>query len=218
MAPAARIIAILREPASFLRSLHLQLVQNRLESERRLGAAISLEPYRRRGERIPRSCYRPQALLYSERVHYAEQLRRFHAAFPAEQVLVLIYEDFRADNESTVRAVQRFLAVDDSVALARSDANPSVSVRSVQIDRVKHALRAGSGPLPRALRAAGRRLTTPGARALGSRAARGLLYGPPGAADEQLMLELRRRFKPEVVQLSEYLGRDLVRWGYDAID
>ena len=30
------------------------------------------------------------------------------------------------------------------------------------------------------------------------------------------MLELRRRFKPEVVALSEYLGRDLVTlWGYD---
>ena len=32
------------------------------------------------------------------------------------------------------------------------------------------------------------------------------------------MLELRRRFKPEVVALSEYLGRDLVSlWGYEQI-
>ena len=30
------------------------------------------------------------------------------------------------------------------------------------------------------------------------------------------MLELRRRFTPEVVALSEYLDRDLVSlWGYD---
>jgi hypothetical protein len=33
------------------------------------------------------------------------------------------------------------------------------------------------------------------------------------------MTELRRRFKPEVVALSEYLGRDLVTlWGYDRVD
>jgi hypothetical protein len=33
------------------------------------------------------------------------------------------------------------------------------------------------------------------------------------------MLELRRRFKPEVTALSEYLGRDLVAlWGYDHLD
>jgi hypothetical protein len=40
---------------------------------------------------------------------------------------------------------------------------------------------------------------------------------PP--TDESFMLELRRRFKPEVVALSEYLSRDLVGlWGYDNLD
>ena len=34
-----------------------------------------------------------------EHVRYVEQLRRYHAEFPPEQVLVLIYDDFRADNE-----------------------------------------------------------------------------------------------------------------------
>jgi hypothetical protein len=33
------------------------------------------------------------------------------------------------------------------------------------------------------------------------------------------MLELRRRFKPEVEALSEYLRRDLVKlWRYDELD
>jgi hypothetical protein len=33
------------------------------------------------------------------------------------------------------------------------------------------------------------------------------------------MLELRRRFRPEVQAVSEYLGRDLLgEWGYDTID
>ncbi len=43
--------------------------------------------------------------MYSEHVRYVEQLRRYHAVFPAEQVLVLIYDDFRADNEATLRRV-----------------------------------------------------------------------------------------------------------------
>ena len=42
-------------------------------------------------------------------------------------------------------------------------------------------------------------------------------YTPP--PDEQLMLELRRRYAPEVEALSEYLGRDLVaEWGYARIE
>ena len=48
---------------------------------------------------------------------------------------------------------------------------------------------------------------------------RRLVYGEPGRADERVMLELRRRFKGEVVALSEHLDRDLVgRWGYDQLD
>ena len=101
--PGARLIAILREPASFLRSLHLQLLQNHIETERSLRRALALEPARRQGRRIPRRSPRPQALLYSERVRYVEQLRRYRAVFPEEQLLVLIYDDFRAENEATVR-------------------------------------------------------------------------------------------------------------------
>ena len=45
-----------------------------------------------------------------------------------------------------------------------------------------------------------------------------VLYASPPPPDEQLMLELRRRFKGEVVALSEFLDRDLVSlWGYDGI-
>ena len=63
--PDARIIAILREPASFLRSLHLQSVQNHAETETDFRKAIALEQRRRQGQAIPgtpsgrRSCCIP---------------------------------------------------------------------------------------------------------------------------------------------------------------
>ncbi len=48
---------------------------------------------------------------------------------------------------------------------------------------------------------------------------RRVLYGRPAEADEDVMRELRVRFKGEVVALSEYLGRDLVNeWGYDRVE
>ena len=73
--PDARIIAILREPASFLRSLHLQFVQTYVETESDLRKALALEDARREGREIPRYTYWPQALLYSEHVRYVEQLQ-----------------------------------------------------------------------------------------------------------------------------------------------
>lgn len=57
--PDARIIAVFREPAGFLRSLHLQLLRNRVEDQRDLRRAIALEEYRSHGGRIARSSNRP---------------------------------------------------------------------------------------------------------------------------------------------------------------
>jgi Sulfotransferase family len=214
--PGARIVAVLREPASFLRSLHMQFVQVHLEPEKNLRKAISLEQARREGRSLPPNRYWPRATLYSEHVRYVEQLRRYHERFGPEQVLVLIYEDFRRENEATVRRVQRFLGVEDSGPIVVTDANPTVSVRSPRLNALVHAVAAGDGPLPRAVQTvagklAPRRLSRESAVAIRDR----LLYGRPQPPDEALMVELRRRFKPEVEALSEYLDRDLVSfWGY----
>jgi hypothetical protein len=218
--PDARIIAILREPASFLRSLHLQLLQNRHECEKDFRKAMALEAARREGREIPSHSTWPRALLYSDRVRYVEQLRRFHAVFPPEQVLVLIYEDFQRDNEAAVRTVLRFLDVDDTPPIPAIKANPTVRVRSVRFDRTTRALQVGRSPAWRALRATVKALTPLRFRRdVLYPIRRRAVYGKPRQADEDFMIELRRRFKGEVVALSEYLGRDLVAlWGYRDVD
>jgi hypothetical protein len=215
--PAARIVAILREPASFLHSLHLQFVQAHVETETDLRKALSLEQARRNGQHIPARSHRPQVLMYSEHVRYADQLRRYHSVFPAEQVLVLIYDDFRSDNEATLRRVLRFLEVDDAAASGVRDANPTVRVRTPRLHGLVHAISVGDGPASRAFRAstraiAPRRLTRESAVAIRDR----LFFTTPKPPDERLMRELRDHYRPEVIALSEYLGRDLVAlWGYD---
>jgi hypothetical protein len=211
LAPNARVVAILREPAGFLRSLHMQHLQDHVERERDLRRAIANERVVRAGATVRR---------YSDRVRYVEQLRRYERALGRERMLVLVYEDFRADNEATVRRVLRFLGVDDAVAIEPLEANPTVRMRSVRLARLLHALRTGRGPIFAALNPAVRVLAPARLRAWALRTVRRrVLYGDPGAPDERLMSELRRRFAPEVVALSEYLGRDLVSlWGYDRLD
>jgi hypothetical protein len=210
--PDARIIAILREPASFLRSLHLELVQDHVEPEHDLGRAIALEQARREDPEHP-------GLVYPEYVQYVEQLRRYHAVFPPEQVLILIYDDFRADNEATVRRVLRFLAVDERSPVAVTEANPSVRVRSLGLYTRVRSLYLGESATAASLKRAIKALTPQRMRRSALDAfRRRVLYGKPLPADEQLMHELRLRFEGEVIALSEYLDRDLVAlWGYDDI-
>jgi hypothetical protein len=221
--PDARIIAVLREPTSFLRTYHLQNVRSRIENERDLRKALALEPARHEGKRIPRSARAPNRLFYSEHVRYVEQLRRFRAVFPANQMLVLIYEDFRRDNESTVRRVLRFLEVNDTLPLAKVETKRArTAVRFRGLHRVALAVRQArreperAGRLSRAVDA----LTPSQLRSDAvENALRRVIFAVPPPPDEQFDLELRRRFKPEVQALSEFLSRDLVSfWGYDDLD
>jgi hypothetical protein len=219
MQPRARIIAILREPASFLRSVHLQMLQNNAESETDFRKALELDDARRENRAIPRHAYWPQALIYSERVRYVEQLRRYHEAFPPDQVLVLIYDDFRRENEATMREVLRFLEVDENHPIGPLEANPTVALRSKRFNQLRHTMVRGQGPLVQAVRATGKALTTERMRhALYYRNIWRASFREPPPPDESFMRELRERLKPEVVAVSDYLGRDLVtEWGYDAV-
>ncbi|HTR89560.1 MAG TPA: sulfotransferase, partial [Solirubrobacteraceae bacterium] len=221
MCPDARLIAILREPASFLRSLHLQLLRDHIESERDLGRALALEPARTGGREIPRRSHLPQLLLYSRHVRYVEQLRRYGELFARERLLVLIYDDFLDDNEGTLGAVLRFLELEGHVAVRPTTANATVRrMRSQRLDELLGAVSVGRGPISLTAKRAIKTLTPAAARSAALKGTRRhLVYGRPDPPDERLMLELRGRFRDEVVALSEYLERDLVAlWGYDSLD
>ena len=215
--PTAKIVAVLREPVSFLRSLHLQFLEAYIETEPDFGRALALEQSRREGRDIPRDTYWPQMLLYSEHVRYVEQLRRYREVFAPEQMLVLAYEDFRSDNEATVRVVLRFLEVEDSHTVESVQANPSVRPRSQRANALVQALTVGRGPLAGAVKRPLKALTPQGPRRRALDAfRRRMIYAEPLAPDERLTGQLRGRFKPAVFALSEYLERDFVGlWGYD---
>ncbi len=218
MQPDAQLIAILREPASFLRSLHLSFLEGGNEAEPNLRRAMSLEAARRAGGDIPPCSHRPQLLQYSEHVRYVEQLYRYRARFAPEQMLVLIYDDFRADNEATVREVLRFLEVDDEFPVAVKWVNASRhSGRSQRVGQIMDSLSRGRGPLARSTRATVKALTTMPVRHAVRRGV-GHLMSADKPREDSFMSELRVRFKPEVEALSDYLDRDLVAlWGYEDI-
>jgi len=214
----AQIVAILREPAGFLRSLHLQLLQSGVETEPDLATAMGLEEARRSAAAGERGSFWRQALLYSQQVRYVEQLRSYAQRFGRERLLVLVYDDFRADNERTARDVLRFIGVDDTVALEHAQANPTVRVRDSKASEAVRAVTIGRGPLARETKALVKSVVPrPVRRGAVRTLTRTLVKRKPPPADEVLMAELRRRFTGQVQAASEYLQRDLVSlWGYDA--
>ena len=217
--PDARIIAILREPVSFLRSLHRQWLRHYVETEVDFAKAIELERPRHLGQQMPVSTYWPKALFYTDHARYAGQLRRFEQHFPRDRMLVLIYDDYVRDNAAAVRTVLRFLDVDDSVPIIARRSNESLHVQSPHIHgTLRRLIVADSRPLKLVKRSLKAITPMTQRQRLLQTVRKRLVFGEPPPADDQFSIELRRRLKPEVVALSEYLDRDLVSlWGYDRL-
>ena len=150
---------------------------------------------------------------------YMDQLRRYREAFSADQLLILIYDDFRKDNQAVLSTILRFLGVSDTIALPMIEANQTVRLRTRRVERMLQAVSEGNGRGSRVVKDVVEVGTTQRLRRVAQKAIRErIVYAKPHAPDHDLMLELRHTYKPEVVALSEYLGRDLVTlWGYHEI-
>lgn len=110
--PEAKIIIMLRDPVSFLHSLHMQYVNETTENIRSFEAALAAEESRKASwDSLSKNVRCPSYLYYSERIKYADHVKRFLDIFPASQIKIIINEDFRRANESTYRDVLEFIGM-----------------------------------------------------------------------------------------------------------
>ncbi|MFQ5571827.1 MAG: sulfotransferase [Rhodothermales bacterium] len=221
--PSAKIIFILREPVDFLYSYYLQLLQNPVTEGERVKdfrKALSLETARRQGRHLPRGCRLPEFLYYSERVKYAEHLERFFTYFDRSQIKIIIYDDFKRDNEGTYRDVLAFLDVDPTFTPKDFQIhNRGAVLRSRHLRRIIHKVAFGEGwaaPLKPVLK---RLLPVHLRRTLMHKTFKRFVFKPKQPLDPALVYELKQTFRDEVIRLSEFLGRDMLSlWGYVPLD
>jgi hypothetical protein len=118
MLPNARLVALLRNPVerAFSHYQHeVALGREQLTFE----DALAREDERMRGEvedMLRDPTYFSDAwwnYTYAARGRYAEQLERWFAAFPREQLLVLLTDELAADTAGAYRRVLDFLGVEE---------------------------------------------------------------------------------------------------------
>lgn len=205
--PAARIVAILRNPVDVAYSLHGQRLSNGTETIADFELALAADerpdaggPNRRRMIDGGGS--------YRDRARYAQQLQRWFEVFARDRCHLIILEDLTADTATVFRRLLEFLDVD-----------PGYRPDSFQASNRSYRM---SGPW--------RRLITSGpirwarhqmmpALVGGERAARlgrqlkqrPLIHRPTARSplDPGLRLRLEDDFAADVARLSELLDRDL---------
>jgi len=127
--PAAKIIIMLRNPIDMMYSMWSQFRYSGNEQIGSFETALAAEADRRAGRRIRRAAHCITGLYYREMARFAEQVPRYFDRFGSENVLVIIFDDFRSDTPATFRAVLDFLELDPYHRMTFDIRNPNKEVR-----------------------------------------------------------------------------------------
>jgi hypothetical protein len=201
----ARIIIIIRNPVEMLYSVYYQRLYAGFENIKDFEEAIytnsdSAKRFRAKVEKKI-GMYLPE---YLEVPKYSEQIKRYLKSFGWGKVHIIVYDDFKKNNEETYRKVLTFLDVDGSFRPDFKIVNANKRLRSRMAGNIiKNS--------PKSLANFVRKIP--------------FLYSVKQKIDSlnyvfferpemnaAVKLKLKQEFAPDVERLSTLLGRDLTHW------
>lgn len=197
LVPDVKLVAVLRDPAERAWSTYLYMVLNGLEPAGTFEEALRLEP-----SRIEAGW---QHIWHYRRMgFYHEQLARYFARFPKEQIRVYLYDDFCEDPRGLLADLFRFLGVDDRFEpRLGSRENASAMPRH----RALHEFLNGRSAAKRWLQQA---IPAPWRARVSRVMHRWNLVRPP--LDPDVRARLVREYRSDILRLENLIGRDLAAW------
>jgi hypothetical protein len=203
--PAAKLIAMVRNPLEMVVSYHNQQVKDFEEDARDFAVAWQLSRERAQARMLDPSCRDPKYLDYQWIGRLGEQVRRLKASVAEDQLHIIVFDDLCADPQATYRTTCRFLGVAPDERSAFPIANPRADHRWPGLarflrrnQRLKLAMR---GAFPRLTKIVGRPLRRLNARPLDRQ-----------PLPQALREEMIAAFKDDIRLLGELLHRDLSHW------
>jgi sulfotransferase family protein len=109
--PAARLIAMFRNPVEMVHSLHSQLLYVSEEDVEDFETAWRLQERRSRGLDLPPRIRSPLLVQYRQVGQFGTQAQRLLESFPQEQVKLISFDDFSASPQRVYDEVLEFLGV-----------------------------------------------------------------------------------------------------------
>lgn len=209
-----RILMMLRDPVTWLASLHSHLCFTGDEDIADFSEALAAEPERRGGGRLPPYSIPACATWYRHHTDYAAQVERYFEAFGRDRVKVLVLDDMRDDAEGVLDDVLRFLGVrvdfDGKAEVLAAGQRARNSNRTVRSRRIRHFVNTprnrrvleGVDPAP-----------VPGVGMLIRSLRRGnIVYADRKRTDPAVAAALRAELQHRIEALEALLGRDLAAW------
>src|SRR3954468_7658124 len=133
--PAAKILIFLREQEEYLPSLHNQFLWEFAEEIENFETAWGLSGKRPQST-IPKNCLEPRTLDYAAMGRFREQVERYLANFPPQQICVVQFREWVADPRATYLRIMDFLGLEDDGRVDFPPINQGVTYRSRRLTRL----------------------------------------------------------------------------------
>jgi hypothetical protein len=210
--PAAKLIAMVRNPIDMIHSFHGQLVYSQQE-DRDLRTALRLQADRRLGKHVPVTSVEPSLLQYTQMARLGEQMERLFDAVPREQVLVLFFEDLTRSAKDTYEEVLRFLGVPSDGRTEFPAVNQAKKRRSGKLAKAVGVLTYTiPGPTKAVVQAVKGALGIQRFGVLDRFRKSNRVEGKRDPMPADVRAELAAELRDDVARLGRVLGRDLSHW------
>lgn len=200
--PNARFIVMLRNPVEAVYSWHWETMYSHGENLENFEAAWRAQESRLRGEKLPVHNRVREALHYGPLFSYSVQLKRLLGQVGPEQVLIILYDDFRNQPDAVYQQTLKFLSLRPFQLEKYDRINPSKQFRWSWVARAVHVI----GALK---------------RFLGIQKGIGVLtrlkrwntsYRERPSLSPKFRAELEQYFREDVARTADLINRDLSGW------
>lgn len=208
--PAAKLIAMFRNPVDMVYSLHSQLLHVSEETVADFATAWRLQERRARGLDLPPGIRSPLLVQYYQVGQFGTQAERLLACFPREQVKLILYDDFAASPQQVYDEVIAFLGIPHD---RRADFPRINENKGARVAWLRRLYRKPPPPLREAVRNLKRAVGSEGISAAKKKlVALNTVRQRRPPLPPRLRAELVATFQEEVALLARLLGRDLSHW------
>lgn len=206
--PDTKFIFMLRRPDEIAHAFHMQMRFHFFEDIESFPVAWQLQTQRAAGKAIPAGCLEPAMLQYQAIASIGSQLQRAMQVIPTENLLVLLFDDFRDSPASCYRQILSFLGLTDDGRQVFERQNAAMQPRAAWLTKLLRS------PFAKAATRLGKQTLRGPAYQVADRAKKWLSQRRQQRVElpADFRQELIDQFIPEVELLEELLDRDLSHW------